>query len=90
MDQRPRSQLGFTLIELLIVIGLIGILVVALAPNILGPSKQAKRVETLARMQHLELCIRRYADKRGDYPPSSFADADKSVKVKNNSINEGI
>ncbi len=90
MDQSTRSQQAFTLIELLIVIGLIGLLAVALVPNILSPSKQAKRVETLARLKHLERSIKTYARKRGDFPPSSFADAVKSVKVKNNTINEGI
>lgn len=84
------AQRGFTLIELLIVIGLIALLAAALAPNLLTPSLEAKRAETLARLKHLELCIRVYADKHGYYPPSTFANADKAVKVKNNAINEGI
>ncbi|MHC4078565.1 MAG: type II secretion system protein [Planctomycetota bacterium] len=90
MAQRPASQQAFTLIELLIVIGLIAVLVVALAPNILGPSEQARRAETKARMDHLKLCIETFARKRGYYPPSSFALADKGIKVKNNTTNEGI
>ena len=90
MHQRPRPQQGFTLIELLIVIGLIGILVAALAPNLFGPRKEANRVETLTRMNHLKVCIDTYDRKNGDFPPSSFADAARAVKVKNNGINEGI
>jgi len=90
MEDKRTSQRAFTLIELLIVIGLIGLLVAALAPNLLAPSLAAKRAETLARMQHLQLCIRVYTDKNGYYPPSSFANADKTVKVKSNGTNEGI
>ena len=90
MQQRRTTWQGFTLIELLIVIALIGILVAALVPNILGPDKEAKKVATLTRMTQLKGCIERYNDKNGDFPPSSFANAHSSVKVKNNSINEGI
>ncbi len=88
-DERT-SQGAFTLIELLIVMGLIALLVAALAPNLLMPGREGKRAETLARMQHLELCIRVYTRKNGYYPPSSFANAHKTVKVKNNGTNEGI
>ena len=90
MRDKRTSQRAFTLIELLIVIGLIGLLVAALAPNLLTPLRETNRVETLARMKHLELCIRLYTRKNGYYPPSSFAKADKAVKVKNNGTNEGI
>ncbi len=83
-------QSAFTPIELLIVIGLIALLVAALAPNLLTPSAEARRAETYARLLHLEACIKVFADKNGYHPPSSFANADKSLKVKNNGVNEGI
>jgi prepilin-type N-terminal cleavage/methylation domain-containing protein len=85
-----KHQRAFTLIELLIVLGLITLLVAVLVPNLLTPSVQGQRTETLTRLQHLELCIRTYERKHGYYPPSSFSHADKDVKVKNNGINEGI
>lgn len=86
----PTAERAFTLIELLIVIGLIGLLVVALVPNLLTPGQQARRAETMARLLHLQMCISTYERKNGYYPPSSFAHADKDVKVKNNGVNEGI
>ena len=89
----PMSSLttgGFTLVELLIVMALIGILVVALLPNVLSGKEQGKMAETKMRLNHLRTCIETYDRKRGYYPPSSFADADKRVKVKNNTTNESI
>jgi prepilin-type N-terminal cleavage/methylation domain-containing protein len=90
MMRAHRPQAAFTLIELLIVIGLITLLMAVLVPNLLTPQKQGQQAETLQRLKHLELCIRAFETKHGYYPPSTFANADKDVKVKNNGINEGI
>ena len=90
MNRPQRFQRGFTLIELLIVLGIISVLAWALLPMVVEATGSGNEAQTKARIQHLRMCIERYADKHGYYPPSAFARADKSVKVKNNSENEGI
>lgn len=63
---------GFTLIELVAVILILGILTVALAPNLLSSSESVKVSVTRAKLQKLAAEIDAYAREKGDFPPSRF------------------
>ena len=51
---------GFTLIELLVVISILGLLVVAFLPELVGASEDEKRVETQIRIEMLASAIDAY------------------------------
>lgn len=84
------KSLGFTLIELLIVMGIIGLLAVALLPQIVGVMGAGKEAATVARIQMLQQMIAKYEQKHGRYPPSDFALAARGVNLKGDGTNSGI
>lgn len=90
MNPRQTHSRGFTLIELLIVIGIIGLLTVALLPQISEFFGQSKATATIARIQTLQQMIAKYEQRHGDFPPSDYGLARKGVPVKADSVNAGI
>jgi prepilin-type N-terminal cleavage/methylation domain-containing protein len=85
-----REARGFTLIELLIVLGILGLLLVALLPNVLGASKRGEEAETEARLLFLHTAIEAFERRNGIYPSDDFVDPDNVVKAKPDAINPGI
>jgi prepilin-type N-terminal cleavage/methylation domain-containing protein len=85
-----RKSNGFTLIELLVVITIIGLLTVALLPQINKVMGQGDSAATQARIELLRAMIEKYNNREGEYPPSDFAKALKGVKVKADPTNMGI
>jgi prepilin-type N-terminal cleavage/methylation domain-containing protein len=85
-----RSERGFTLIELLIVLGILGLLLAVLLPNVLGASKRGEEAETEARMLFLHTAIEAFERRAGIYPPDNFVDPDNAIKAKPDAINPGI
>jgi len=90
MNRYPQASRGFTLIELLIVVGIIGLLAVALLPQIVGVMGAGKEAATVARIQMLQQMIAKYEQKHGRFPPSDFAMAEKDVNIKGDGTNAGI
>lgn len=84
------NRKGFTLIELLVVITILGLLAVALLPQINSIMGKGDEATTRARIVLLRQMIEIYAKNEGDFPPSEFAKAEKGVKVKTDAINMGI
>lgn len=81
---------GFTLIELLIVMTIIGILAVALLPQVLGVWGTANINVTAARLGLLQTMIEKYAKEDGDFPPSEFSKRRRDVKCTGDTTNAGI
>jgi prepilin-type N-terminal cleavage/methylation domain-containing protein len=81
---------GFTLIELLVVITILGLLAVALLPQINAIMGKGEEATTRARIELLRQMIQIYAKNEGDFPPSEFSKAEKNVRVKADAINMGI
>ena len=76
-----KSRHGFTLVEMLVVIGIIGILIVALVPVVKGAQTRAKETAVKAQCASIESGLATYAQNHnGNYPGvaidvmSSFAD----------------
>ena len=83
---------GFTLVELLVVIGLIGLLAVALLTQT-GKGVEAANVITCRTLiLQLQAAARNYAaqGKYGDYPPDDFNPLRDRIQVKIDGINTGI
>lgn len=71
-----RTSKGFTLIELLIVITIIGILAVALLPQVLGGPARARDAARKADLNAIVTALEQYAvDNNGTYPPNLVATA---------------
>ncbi len=82
---------GFTLIELLIVIAIIGTLVVAFLPDLLGAKEDAKVTATIGNLQRLSLGCESFERKHHYYPPDDLVDPEKKLSLKtDNGINTGI
>ncbi len=59
---------GFTLIEILVVIGIIGLLMVFLVPNLLGAQDRAKEAAVKAVMHSVQLAVEAYNMENSTYP----------------------
>ncbi|MBN3033414.1 MAG: prepilin-type N-terminal cleavage/methylation domain-containing protein [Candidatus Saganbacteria bacterium] len=59
---------GFTLVEILVVIGIIGLLAVFLAPNLLGARDRAKEAGVKGVMHTVQLAIEAYQMDNNVYP----------------------
>jgi prepilin-type N-terminal cleavage/methylation domain-containing protein len=67
-DRRGRPA-GFTLVELLTVIVIIGILVGLTTGVVIGARTRAANAAIATEINHLDIAIRAYADKYGEFPP---------------------
>ena len=85
-----RTPGGFTLVELLIVMTIIGVLSMALLPQITGIWGMGFEAQTRERITHLRTMIDRYENAVGDYPPSDFARSLKGVQADPDAQNSGI
>lgn len=84
---------GFTLIELLVVIGILGLLVVAFLPDLIGARQGANITDARARLQHLNTGIQAFVRKHGWMPPDNLVHPDPESKLKlrsDNGLNTGI
>jgi prepilin-type N-terminal cleavage/methylation domain-containing protein len=70
----PRSRQGFTLIELLVVICIIGILVALTTVGIVKALDSARSSSTQTLLDSISGALAQYAQRWGDYPPTSLAD----------------
>ncbi len=68
--QNKTSQKAFTLIELLIVIAIIGILAVALLPNVLGAPATARDAGRKTELNSVAAALEQYKASNSDYPDS--------------------
>jgi type II secretion system protein G len=59
---------GFTLVEILVVIGIIGLLLVFLVPNLLGARDRAKETAVKGVMHSIQLAIEAYQMENEVYP----------------------
>ena len=63
-----KNKKGFTLIEILVVIGIIGLLMTFLVPNLLGAKDRAKETAVKGVMHSVQLAIESYAMENEVYP----------------------
>lgn len=70
------NRKGFTLIELLIVVSIIGILSVALIPNLSGAPARARDAARKALLSEVATALETFNVDNGAYPDFSDADAD--------------
>jgi prepilin-type N-terminal cleavage/methylation domain-containing protein len=86
-----RARAGFTLIELLIVIGIIGVLAVALLPVMVDAGNSAKRSNTEALFVRIATACDSFERANHYYPPDDFVDPEGKLTFKgDNGINSGI
>jgi prepilin-type N-terminal cleavage/methylation domain-containing protein len=66
---KMQSRHGFTLVEMLVVIGIIGILIVAMVPVVKGAQTRAKEVAVKTSCANIETALANYAQSHGgNYP----------------------
>ena len=87
---RSRAAGGFTLVELLIVMTIIGVLSIALLPQITGSWGLGYEAQTRERIAQLQAMINKYESAIGDYPPSDFARSMKGVQADSDPLNSGV
>ncbi|PID34681.1 MAG: hypothetical protein CR971_01975 [candidate division SR1 bacterium] len=63
-----KRVLGFTLVEMLIVIVIIGILVGAILPKIMGVTSRARDTKRVIDLRNVAMAIQRYKMDTGEYP----------------------
>lgn len=81
--RRPSgARRGFTLVELLTVIVIIGILVGLATSVVIGARNRASNAYTVTEINNLELALRSYADKYGEFPPD-FCSASSNTYAQN-------
>ena len=67
-----RARAGFTLLELMVVIGIIGVLAVALMPAITNALTRSEAAETTARMTMLSTAAKAFESEYGFFPPDNY------------------
>ena len=94
---KDRRDCGFTLIELLIVIGILGLLMAALLPNLIGAGDAGNETATQALFLDLRTGCEAFQRKHGYFPPDDLVPRDtkdeeaaKSVWKSDNGLNTGI
>jgi general secretion pathway protein G len=63
-----RSKAGFTLIEVMVVVIIIGILAVAIVPNLTGKTEEARKAQAKSDIRALENALDEYASHNSNYP----------------------
>jgi general secretion pathway protein G len=66
--RRRPGQGAFTLIELMIVLVILGVLAVAIVPNVVGKSQRAKRTKAITDIAAMELLLDEFHLDMGRYP----------------------
>ena len=87
MRRRNGSRSGFTLIELLIVICIIGILVALTTVGIVKAMDSARMSSTQTMLDSISGALAQYAQRWGDYPPTTIDDLGARAP---NDVNNGI
>ncbi len=66
--QESASRLGFTLLEIMMVVGIIGILTVAVALNLGQSSTTSRNADRQNDLRNLQVAIEAYKNENGRYP----------------------
>src|SRR5688500_14949385 len=66
---------GFRLVELLVVVGLIGLLIACLLPNVRSSREAARRMSCANNLHQIALALHNYEDEFGCLPPAYTVDA---------------
>jgi type II secretion system protein G len=74
---KVKSQNGFTLIEILVVLGIIGLLIAFLVPNLLGAQDRAKETAVKSVIHSIQLAVEAYNMENETYPVA------KNITLKN-------
>ncbi len=64
------KRAGFTMVELLVVIGIIGLLMAFLVPNLMGVRDRGREMAVKGVMHTLQLAIEAYNMENESYPPA--------------------
>ena len=67
-----RAQEGFTLIEIMVVVGIIGLLVAVLIPNVTGKMDEARIASARVQLKNVEEALVSYQMKHGGKYPESL------------------
>ena len=66
--QNRKSQRGFTLIEIIVVVAIIGLMLAAVAPSVLGRLEQAEQTRVAQDISAIESALKMYRLDNFDYP----------------------
>ena len=67
-----KAQQGFTLIEIMVVVGIIGLLVAVLIPNVTGKMNEARIASAYVQIKNVEEALIAYSMKHGGKYPDSL------------------
>ena len=67
-----KAQQGFTLIEIMVVVGIIGLLVAVLIPNVTGKMNEARIASAYVQIKNVEEALVAYSMKHGGKYPDSL------------------
>ena len=67
-----KAEQGFTLIEILVVVGIIGLLVAVLIPNVTGKMNEARIASAYVQIKNVEEALVAYSMKHGGKYPDSL------------------
>ena len=67
-----KAQQGFTLIEIMVVVGIIGLLVAVLIPNVMGKMNEARIASARVQIKNVEEALVAYSMKHGGKYPDSL------------------
>ena len=67
-----KAEQGFTLIELMVVVGIIGLLVAVLIPNVTGKMNEARVASARVQIKNVEEALVAYSMKHGGKYPDSL------------------